>query len=108
MITEDQLEQLSIQWFQDTGWNYVKGKVISPEGEAPEREDFRAVVSLTTKLLGGVKLVLPGVNAIQRFDFVVNPIVERIVANLQQSRSLTTLRDTLLPELLGGNDGLIQ
>ncbi len=38
MITEDQLEQLAIQWFQDTGWN-VNGTVISPEGEAPERED---------------------------------------------------------------------
>jgi len=41
MITEDQLEQLeqlAIQWFQDTGWNYVNGKVISPEGEAPDRE----------------------------------------------------------------------
>ena len=32
MITEDQLEQLAIQWFQDTGWSYVNGKVISPEG----------------------------------------------------------------------------
>ena len=38
MITEDQLEQLAIQWFQDTGWSYVNGKVISPEGEAAERE----------------------------------------------------------------------
>ena len=44
MITEDQLEQLAIQWFQDTGWSYVNGTVISPEGEAPEREDFRSVV----------------------------------------------------------------
>ena len=44
MLTEDQLEQLAIQWFQNTGWNYVNGKVISPEGEAPVREDFRAVV----------------------------------------------------------------
>jgi len=44
MITEDQLEQLAIQWFQDTGWSYVNGKVISPEGEAPQREDFRSVV----------------------------------------------------------------
>jgi len=40
MITEDQLEQLAIKWFQDTGWSYVNGKVISPEGEAPEREDL--------------------------------------------------------------------
>ncbi len=44
MITEDQLEQLAIQWFQDTGWNHVHGAVIAPEGVAAEREDFRAVV----------------------------------------------------------------
>jgi hypothetical protein len=44
MITEDQLAQLAIQWFQDTGWNYVHGAVIAPEGVAAEREDFRAVV----------------------------------------------------------------
>ena len=33
MITEDQLEQLAIRWFQDTGWNYVHGAVIAPEVE---------------------------------------------------------------------------
>jgi type I restriction enzyme R subunit len=56
MITEDQLEQLAIQWFQDTGWNYVHGAVIAPEAEpssqpspterrsTAEREDFRAGV----------------------------------------------------------------
>jgi hypothetical protein len=33
MITEDQLEQLAIQWFQETGWNYVHGAVIAPEVE---------------------------------------------------------------------------
>ena len=44
MITEDQHEQLAIQRFQDTGWNYVHAAVIAPEGVAAEREDFRAVV----------------------------------------------------------------
>lgn len=44
MITGDQLEQLAIQWFQDTGWIYVHGAVIAPDGVAAEREDFRAVV----------------------------------------------------------------
>ena len=39
MITEDQLEQLAIQWFQDTGWNCVHGAMIAPEGVAAERED---------------------------------------------------------------------
>ena len=44
MITEDQLEQLAIQWFQDTGWNYANGADLAPEGATPEREDFRTVV----------------------------------------------------------------
>ncbi len=43
MITEDQLEQLAIQWFQDTGWNHVHGAVIAPEGVAAEREDLRTL-----------------------------------------------------------------
>ena len=43
MITEDQLEQLAIQWFQDTGWNYVHGAVIAPEGVAAEREVLRTL-----------------------------------------------------------------
>ena len=44
--TEDQLEQLAIQWIQDTGWNYVHRPVMAPEGVAAEREDFRAVISI--------------------------------------------------------------
>ena len=58
MITEDQLEQLAIQWFRDTGWNYVHGAVIAPEGVAAEREDFRAVV-LKGRLAEAVRRLNP-------------------------------------------------
>jgi hypothetical protein len=58
MISEDQLEQLAIQWFQDTGWNYVHGAVIAPEGVAAEREDFRAVV-LKGRLAEAVRRLNP-------------------------------------------------
>lgn len=58
MITEDQLEQLAIQWFQDTDWNYAYGAVIAPEGVAAEREDFRAVV-LTERLAETVRRLNP-------------------------------------------------
>lgn len=39
MITEDQLEQLAISWFQDAGWGYAhpvpaQGRDDSP-GQAP-------------------------------------------------------------------------
>ena len=52
MIAEDQLELLAIQWFQDTGWNYVHGAVIAPEGVAAEREALR---TLTPALSHGEK-----------------------------------------------------
>ena len=44
MITEDQLEQLSLDWFRETGWEYANGVEISPDGDAPERDDYRVVV----------------------------------------------------------------
>ena len=46
MITEDQLKQLALQWFQDTGWDYAEGPTIAPDGDRPERADYRAVVLL--------------------------------------------------------------
>jgi type I restriction enzyme R subunit len=58
MITEDQREQLGIQWFQDTGWSCVHGAVISPEGVAAEREDFRAVV-LKACLAEALRTLIP-------------------------------------------------
>lgn len=44
MITEDQLEQLCLSWLQNTGWEYVHGGVISPDGDQSERDDYQVVV----------------------------------------------------------------
>jgi type I restriction enzyme R subunit len=58
MITEDQLEQLAITWFQDTGWSFAHGPDIAPEGPSPERADFRDVV-LKDRLAGAVARLNP-------------------------------------------------
>ncbi len=44
MITENQLEQLTIQWFRNSSWNYVHGPDIAPESTQPEREDYSQVI----------------------------------------------------------------
>lgn len=44
MINENQLEQLAIRWFQDTGWRYTHGIDIAPDSDAPGRADFRDVI----------------------------------------------------------------
>lgn len=44
MITEDHLEKLAIQRFQDTSSACADGTDLAPECATPERADFRAVV----------------------------------------------------------------
>lgn len=44
MITEDQLEQLCLDWFKDTGYDYVCGYDIAPGEVGAERIDYRQIV----------------------------------------------------------------
>jgi len=47
-------------------------------------------------------IVLPPRAIAARFDAMIRPLVERIIANVHESRSLAALRDTLLPKLISG------
>lgn len=57
MIAEDQLEQLSIEWFQTTGWDYVCGYDIVP-GEC---SDYRQII-LHDRLLGRLQVINPHIS----------------------------------------------
>jgi type I restriction enzyme R subunit len=59
MITEDQLENVCLNWFRDCGWHCVQGVDISPDGDASEREDYRVVV-LKHRLATAVARLNPG------------------------------------------------
>ena len=58
MITEDQLEQLCIDWFKETGYQYANGYDIAPDGATPERADYRQIL-LTERLLSQLKVINP-------------------------------------------------
>ena len=58
MITEDQLEQLCLKWFRESGYEYAYGPDIAPDGETPEREDYRQYV-LNGRLLTALKKINP-------------------------------------------------
>jgi type I restriction enzyme R subunit len=58
MINEDQLEQLALTWFQETGWSYQPGPAIAPEAPASERADYRTVV-LRGRLAAAVRRLNP-------------------------------------------------
>jgi type I restriction enzyme R subunit len=37
MLNEQQLEDLCVGWFQETGWRFAHGPDIAPDSDRPER-----------------------------------------------------------------------
>ena len=58
MITEDQLEQLCLDWFRDVGYEYANGYDIAHDGDVPEREDYKQVL-LTGRFLDALRRINP-------------------------------------------------
>jgi len=58
MITEDQLEQLCLSWFRAIGYDTVCGYDIAPDGDSPERSDYRQIV-LFERLLAQLQRINP-------------------------------------------------
>lgn len=58
--------------------------------------------TITRQTFDTVYSTLPPTSVIAAFDRAVAPLMNRIKAHLQQSSTLTALRDTLLPRLISG------
>ena len=72
MITEDHLEQLALTWFQDAGWEYRHGPDIAPDGDTPERADYRQVL-LQGRLFDALRRLNPDVP-----DAVLDEVLHRV------------------------------
>ncbi|MDX1472275.1 MAG: type I restriction endonuclease, partial [Flavobacteriaceae bacterium] len=60
MITEDQLEQLSIEWFNSIGYDYICGYDIAPGEPAAERTDYNQIV-LLDRLVSQLRVINPNI-----------------------------------------------
>jgi type I restriction enzyme S subunit len=58
--------------------------------------------TITTETFKTLDCIFPTPKITAEFDKLVEPLLGQIRANLHQSRTLATLRDTLLPKLLSG------
>jgi type I restriction enzyme S subunit len=47
-------------------------------------------------------LCIPSGSALEAFNACVEPMVDRIISNTHESRTLATIRDLLLPNLMSG------
>ena len=61
-----------------------------------------AVPSLNRNFVHSTNVCHPDSNVLAKFEEIITPLFEKIVANNEQNKSLSELRDTLLPKLLSG------
>ncbi|MDP1611916.1 MAG: restriction endonuclease subunit S [Sulfuritalea sp.] len=78
-------------------WLYDAGELFQFETGTTGIKNF-AFVIFSEKY----PVVVPDLRVAEAFDRAVAPLFARIQANSHQSRTLATLRDTLLPKLLSG------
>jgi len=57
---EDVYELQCIEWLKASGWSYVHGRVIGPEGTAPERATYKDVI-LVDRVEDSLSRINPGV-----------------------------------------------
>lgn len=77
-MTEDQLEQQCLQWFAEGGWEIAHGPDLAPDGEAPERADYRQVL-----LLADLEAAIQRIN-----PHLPQSAVEQAVAVVRKPESL--------------------
>ena len=58
--------------------------------------------NLSQKIVGDFPTVIPSDSVLKSFDEYVKSLFEKWIANLEESKSLASARDTLLPKLLSG------
>jgi Type I site-specific restriction-modification system, R (restriction) subunit and related helicases len=66
-MTEDQLEQEALGWLGELGYQHLYGPDIAPDGDTPERADYRQVV-LVERLRSAVARLNPAVPLAARED----------------------------------------
>jgi type I restriction enzyme R subunit len=68
-MTEDQLEQETLSWLAEVGYTVLHGMDIAPDGDKPERTDYRQVV-LVERLRSAVNKLNPTIPAAAREDAI--------------------------------------
>ena len=78
---------------------YSLRKVV---GDLQQQTHGTVFSTITRQTFTTVKALVPPVTQAQAFDRSVEPLLNRISANLFESRTLAAIRDALLPKLLSG------
>ena len=81
---------------------FVRNSIIAPLAEIEATETATTVIHLGKNDIDRFTVIIPDAPVAEAFKSQCQPWYDQIVAHKQQSRTLATLRDTLLPKLLSG------
>ena len=81
---------------------FVRNSIIAPLARVEATETATTVIHLGKNDIDRFNIITPDSLVGAAFSRVCQPLYNRIVANKQQSRTLTQIRDTLLPKLISG------
>lgn len=95
-MTEDQLEQETLGWLADVGYTVLYGVDIAPDGDNPERTDYRQVV-LLERLRKAVNKLNPSIPAAARDDAIKQVMDLGIPVLLSANRHFHKLLVTGVP-----------
>ena len=70
--------------------------------ELKHRGGKAAIPGINQSDVKELKLLVPNEQVLIGFDELCSPLIDKIFSNSKQSRTLTQLRDTLLPRLISG------
>ncbi|HJV80163.1 type I restriction endonuclease subunit R [Noviherbaspirillum sp.] len=89
-MTEDQLEQETLAWLADVGYSHLYGPDIAPDGDAPERNDYRHVV-LIERLRDAIARLNPSIPLVAREDALQRVLNLDVPALLSANRAFHQL-----------------
>ena len=95
-LNEEDLENISIEWFKDIGYSSVHGPNLAPDGQSSEREDFRQL-TLTDRLRSALKKLNPEVPPATIESAVLQLTNPNIPGLLSSNRKFYQLIKTGLP-----------
>jgi len=81
---------------------FVRNSIIAPLAQVEATETATTVIHLGKNDIDRFTVIIPDAPVAEAFKRQCQPWYDQIVANKKQSRTLATLRDTLLPKLLSG------
>lgn len=91
MICDQHLPNHYVLWWTRANLEEIKGRANGTTFLEISKANFRPM-----------QVIVPSKPILNAFESIIEPLYQKVRANLQQSRTLAALRDTLLPKLLSG------